>query len=201
MPRAQFGREAGVIDAHRPPGFGQAGGDPLSAIARLAIAYGAKSVMVTDVNADMVSRLVEDGAQASTLDAIMATADVVICTTGKVGLIKPEMIRKGQVLFALSNPYPEIEPDLARAAGAAYAADGAHINNALVFPGIFKGAIQARARTLLPQMFIAAAEAIAGCVQQGEVVPSPLSPEVHAAVADAVARCAHSLGLANTARL
>lgn len=178
-------------------GLGAAG----SAIARLAIAYGAKSVMVTDVNADMVSRLVEDGAQASTLDAIMATADVVICTTGKVGLIKPEMIRKGQVIFALSNPHPEIDPDSARAAGASYAADGAAINNALAFPGIFKGALEVRAGSLHPQMFIAAAEAIASVVAPAEIVPSPLDPTVHNAVRVAVADCARSLGLANTAKL
>ena len=73
-------------------GLGAAG----SAIARLIIAYGAHSVMVTDVNPEMIARLVADGAQAATLDSIMATADVVICTTGKVGLIKPEMIRRAR---------------------------------------------------------------------------------------------------------
>ena len=178
-------------------GLGAAG----SAIARLIIAYGAQSVMVTDVNPEMIARLVADGAQAATLDSIMATADVVICTTGKVGLIKPEMIRKGQVIFALSNPQAEIDPDTAREAGASYAADGAAINNALAFPGIFKGALETRASTLHPRMFIAAAEAIASVVPPDEVVPSPLDPEVHEAVRRAVADCARSLNLANTAKL
>lgn len=178
-------------------GLGAAG----SAIARLIHTYGVGELLVTDVSPQAVEALVQSGARGSTLDGIFKEADIVICTTGKVGLIKPEMIRRGQVLFALSNPYPEIEPDLARAAGAAYAADGAHINNALAFPGIFKGAIRARARTLLPQMFIAAAEAIAACVTPGEVVPSPLNPVVHESVAEAVDRSARSLGLANTARL
>ncbi|HNN92171.1 malic enzyme-like NAD(P)-binding protein [Haliangium sp. UPWRP_2] len=178
-------------------GLGAAG----SAIARLIIAYGAQSVMVTDVNPEMIARLVADGAQAATLDSIMATADVVICTTGKVGLIKPEMIRKGQVIFALSNPQAEIDPDTAREAGASYAADGAAINNALAFPGIFKGALETRASTLHPRMFIAAAEAIASVVPPDEVVPSPLDPEVHEAVRRAVADCARSLNLVNTAKL
>ena len=189
------------LDLHRckvaQVGLGAAG----SAIARLIIAYGAQSVMVTDVNPEMIARLVADGAQAATLDSIMATADVVICTTGKVGLIKPEMIRKGQVIFALSNPQAEIDPDTAREAGASYAADGAAINNALAFPGIFKGALETRASTLHPRMFIAAAEAIASVVPPDEVVPSPLDPEVHEAVRRAVADCARSLNLVNTAKL
>jgi malate dehydrogenase (oxaloacetate-decarboxylating) len=178
-------------------GLGAAG----SAIAKLALAYGAGSVMVTDVNPAGIAPLVAAGARASTLEGILAESQIVICTTGKVGLIKPEMVRPGQVIFALSNPYPEIDPDAARAAGAAYAADGTAINNALAFPGIFKGALEVRAGTIHPQMYIAAAEAIAGVVAPDEVVPSPLDPRVHDAVRAAVADCARSLGLANTAKL
>lgn len=189
------------LDLHKAKvaqvGLGAAG----SAIARLIINYGASSVSVTDVNAEMIARMVAEGAHAATLDSIMASADVVICTTGKVGLIRPEMIRKGQVIFALSNPQAEIDPDTARAAGAAYAADGAAINNALAFPGIFKGALETRASMLHPRMFIAAAEAIASVVPPDEVVPSPLDPRVHDAVRQAVADCARSLNLVNTAKL
>ena len=76
----------------------------------------------------------------------MATADIVICTTGVPGLLKKEMIRKGQVILALSNPKPEISPEDARAAGASFAADGRGANNALAFPGLFRGALNARAR-------------------------------------------------------
>lgn len=178
-------------------GLGAAG----SAIARLALAYGAGSVLVTDVNSASVAALTEAGARAATLTELLREAEIVICTTGKVGLIRPEMIRPGQIIFALSNPYPEIDPDAALAAGAAYAADGAAINNALAFPGIFLGALEVRARTLHPQMFIAAAEAIANNVSPSEVVPSPLDPRVHNAVRQAVADCARGLGLANTATL
>ncbi len=178
-------------------GLGAAG----SAIAKLALAYGAKSVLVTDPNPAAVAMLTEAGAHASSLEDLLADADVVICTTGRVGLIKPEMVRRGQVIFALSNPHPEIDPDVARAAGAAYAADGAAVNNVLAFPGIFKGALEARAGTLHPQMYIAAAEAIASIVAPDEVVPSPLDPRVHDAVRKAVANCARVLGLANTAKL
>lgn len=178
-------------------GLGAAG----SAIANLILSYGTSSVMVADVNQDMVMRVVQNGARAASFEQIMQTADVVICTTGRVGLIKPEMIRPGQVIFALSNPHPEIDPDLAKKAGAAYAADGTAINNALAFPGIFAGALEARARSIEPQMLIAAAEAIAESAQEGEMVPSPLDLAVHAHVRAAVARCAIELGLQDTAEL
>jgi malate dehydrogenase (oxaloacetate-decarboxylating) len=178
-------------------GLGAAG----SAIAKLALAYGAGSVLVSDVNPAGVTPLVAAGARAASLEQILAEAEIVICTTGKVGLIKPEMVRRGQVIFALSNPHPEIDPDLARDAGAAYAADGQAINNALAFPGIFQGALEVRARTIAPEMLIAAAEALAGRVAQNEVVPSPLDLRVHDAVRQAVADCARRLGLANTAKL
>ena len=101
-------------------GLGAAG----SAIAKLALAYGVGEVMVTDRNPEAMAPLTAAGARATDFDTLIRQADIVVCTTGKVGLIKPEHIRRGQVIFALSNPYPEIEPDLARDAGAAYAADG-----------------------------------------------------------------------------
>mgnify|MGYP000712274025 CR=1 FL=1 len=85
--------------------------------------------------------------------------------------------------------------------GAAYAADGTSINNALAFPGIFKGALLTRSSQIHPKMYIAAAEAIAGCAAKSEIVPSQLDPAVHAAVTAAVADCARALGLAGTAVL
>ena len=58
------------------------------------------------------------------------------------------MVKKGQVILALTNPNPEISVDDARAAGAAFAADGRGVNNALAFPGVFRGALDARARKI-----------------------------------------------------
>jgi malate dehydrogenase (oxaloacetate-decarboxylating) len=178
-------------------GLGAAG----SAIAKLALAFGVGEVMVTDRNPDAITPLVERGAHATELSTLLERADIVVCTTGKVGLIRPDQVRRGQVIFALSNPYPEIDPDVARDAGAAYAADGAAINNALAFPGIFKGALQVRAGKIEPAMYSAAAHAIAATASSGEVVPSPLSETVHTAVSNAVAKAAEELGLANTADL
>ena len=116
----------------------------------------------------------------------MQRADVVIATTGVKGLIRPEWVRQGQVILALSNPEPEIEPLVARAHGAAFAADGKGVNNVLAFPGLFKGALQARARQFSDAMLIAAAETIAGLARGDELVPDPLDKEVHEKVAAAV---------------
>jgi malate dehydrogenase (oxaloacetate-decarboxylating) len=125
----------------------------------------------------------------------MAKADVVIATTGVPGLIKREMVRKGQIILALSNPNPEIEPETARAAGAAFAADGKSVNNVLGFPGIFRGAVDADVPRITREMLIAAAETIAGFAPPGDIVPYPLDKDLHKAVARAVARVALDKGL------
>lgn len=178
-------------------GLGAAG----SAIARLALAYGVEDVLVTDVSAGATARLTARGARAAELGALMQEADIVIATTGKPRLIAPSMVRKGQVIFALSNPEPEIEPDDARAAGAAFAGDGRSINNALAFPGLIKGVLAARSRTITTEeMLVRAAEVIASLAESGEVVPSPLNPKVHEAVCEATASRARELGLEGTAR-
>ncbi len=200
---------AGIMNACRLVGLdlksakmGQVGlGAAGSAIAKLALAYGVGDVAVTDPNEQAVLSCVAKGARASSFEAIMKEADLVVLTTGKPGLVQPHMIRKGQVIFALSNPMPEIDPVAARSAGAAFAADGQSVNNALAYPGIFKGALEVRSKSITPEMLIAAAEAIAGHAVRGEVVPSPLLPEVHRAVTRAVADRARAQGLSATLRV
>jgi malate dehydrogenase (oxaloacetate-decarboxylating) len=177
-------------------GLGAAG----AAIARLAMAYGVKSVLVADPSSAAVASVVRDGAEAADLASLLANADIVIAATGKPALIAPASIRKGQVVFALSNPDPEIAPSDALEAGAAFAGDGRSINNALAFPGLFKGALDVRSRSITPRMRVAAAEAIAALAPPGEVVPSPLDLVVHQAVARAAAETARAEGLAGTAR-
>jgi malate dehydrogenase (oxaloacetate-decarboxylating) len=177
-------------------GLGAAG----SAIARLIMAYGVKDVLVTDPAPAAVERMVGFGARALDLAGLMEQADIVIATSGRPGLIPPASIRPGQVILALSNPDPEIDPPAATAAGAAYAADGRSINNALAFPGLFAGAFVARSRSIEAPMLIEAAVVIADHAEKGELVPSPLGRAVHAAVTAAVAARARALGLENTAR-
>jgi malate dehydrogenase (oxaloacetate-decarboxylating) len=178
-------------------GLGAAG----SAIARLAMTYGAADVLVHDPSTEALSRVASQGARPLELAALMREADIVIATTGRPGLITPEMVRRGQVIFSLSNPVPEIYPDDALAAGAAFAADGRSINNALAFPGLFRGALDVRSRAITPEMMVAAAEAIAARAEGGAIVPSPLDLEVHQAVRRAAAEKARAQGLAGTASL
>ena len=155
-------------------------------ILRLLMRAGAKHVIGTDLDEGARRRLASMGGEAATLDEIMKRSDIVIATTGVRGLIKPESVRKGQVVMALSNPDPEIEPALALQYGAAIAADGKGINNVLGFPGLFKGALAARAPCFTDEMLLAAAKAIAGLAKGDELVPDALDLEVHRAVAAAV---------------
>lgn len=152
--------------------------------------------MGADLSQDALNRLKAAGGIPATLEEIMAKADIVVATTGVQGLIKPEMVRKGQIILALSNPNPEIDPDLALKAGAAYAADGTSVNNVLGFPGIFRGAIDAQSREISNEMLLAAAKTLAERTKEGYLVPHPLNKEVHLAVARAVAEKAYEQGLA-----
>ncbi len=168
-------------------GLGAAG----LAISRMLLAYGVKEVKGIDRDEIACQRFVEHGgALADSLEDLMATSDIVVATTGVAGLIKPEMVRKGQIILALSNPNAEINPKAALAAGAAFAADGRLVNNVLGFPGIFRGALNAYAKDITYPMLIAAALAIVDSTKPGDLVPHPLDPNVHENVAAAVERVA-----------
>jgi malate dehydrogenase (oxaloacetate-decarboxylating) len=173
-------------------GLGAAG----NAIGRILIKLTGKPVMGADISQAALDRFATEGGQPASLAEIMAEADIIIATTGAPGLIKPEMVRKGQIILPLSNPYPEIDPDAALAAGAAFAADGKVVNNVLGFPGILRGAVDANATRISPQMYLAAAETLADLTPPGELLPNPLDKTVHQAVARAVARKAIEQGLA-----
>ena len=163
-------------------GLGAAG----TGIVRLLQAYGVRHVLGTDRNASAVARLAAAGGEGVTLEALMQRADIVIATTGVKDLIRPQWVRQGQVILALSNPDPEIEPLVAGEHGAAFAADGKGINNVLAFPGLFKGALEARARRFTDAMLMAAAHTIAAAAVGDELVPDPLDKQLHQKVAAAV---------------
>ena len=178
-------------------GLGAAG----SAIARLMMAYGVGDVLAHDRSEEAMQWLGSLGARPVDLETLMRESDIVIATTGRPRLIDPKLVRPGQVIFPLSNPYPDIDPGEAIAAGAAFATDGRTINNALAYPGLFRGALDVRSRAITREMMIAAARAIAAYAEPGEVVPSPMAPGVHAAVRDAVMAEARRLGLEGTAKI
>jgi malate dehydrogenase (oxaloacetate-decarboxylating) len=153
-------------------------------------------VLGADLSESARQHFEQIGGIPSTLDEIMSKADIVLATTGAAGLFKPEMVRKGQIIFALSNPNPEIDPEAAVAAGAAFAADGKSVNNILGFPGILRGAVDANVVRISEEMLLAASTTIANLAEPGELVPNPLDKKVHWTVAQAVARKAVEQGLA-----
>lgn len=172
-------------------GLGAAG----MGISKLLRAYGIEHVYGTDINPEAKERFAALGGIPTDLGGVMKEARIVIATTGVPGLIKPEMVQPKQVILALSNPNPEIAPDDAMTAGAAYAADGQSVNNAIAFPGLFKGALMARATTINNAMKIAAANTIAGFTMTGDLVPNILDKKLHEAVARAVEEAALKTGV------
>ena len=173
-------------------GLGAAG----LSIGKFLLKYTSNPTLGTARTKDSVKRHVEQGGIPASFDEIMQTADIVIATSTVGGLIKPSMIRKGQIIFALSNPHPEITAELAMASGAAFAVDGRTVNNLLAYPGIWRGTLDAMATKITYEMYIAAALAIAGAAAERELVPNILDPKVHLAVAHSVARAAVNSGVA-----
>ncbi|HET9094971.1 MAG TPA: NAD(P)-dependent oxidoreductase, partial [Solirubrobacteraceae bacterium] len=170
-------------------------------IATLIHDAGVKRVLASDPNSAAQEHARARGIEITDLDTLMREADVVVATSGKPGLIRPEMVRPGQVIFALTNPAAEIDPEVALAAGAAFAADGTSINNVLGYPGIFKGALLAGAREINLEMKRAAAWALAGLTVSSELIPEMLDRTVHDVVTEAVRQAAVDSGVADLERV
>jgi malate dehydrogenase (oxaloacetate-decarboxylating) len=173
-------------------GLGAAG----SGISTLLLSYGVRRLIGTDIKDEAMRRLERLGGQRDSLEGVLKRATIVVATTGVPGLISPGAIRPGQVILALSNPNAEIRPEEALAVGAAFAVDGKVVNNALAFPGIFRGTLDTRASRITDRMKIAAAEAIAALAPPDELVPEILDRAVHQTVAQAVAAAARAAGVA-----
>jgi malate dehydrogenase (oxaloacetate-decarboxylating) len=155
-------------------------------IARLVKVAGARTLYGADIDARVCARFAALGGTVLGLEELLERADVVIATTGRKGLIPPERIRPGQIVFALSNPEPEITPHTALAHGAAVATDGRSMNNLLAFPGLFRGILDLRARRFDDAHLLAAARALTELTPEKDITPDPLDPKVHEAVAAAV---------------
>jgi malate dehydrogenase (oxaloacetate-decarboxylating) len=145
------------------------------------------------------------GRTGSLSDALEG-ADVFIGVSAP-GIVSGEMIRRMNdrpIILAMANPVPEIMPDVARDAGAFIVGTGRsdfpnQINNALAFPGVFRGALDARAERITDEMKVAAAHALAGYVKKparDHIIPPVLDHHVVRAVADAVQAAAVSSGVA-----
>ena len=170
-------------------------------IATLIKQAGAAAVIASDPSEESHERARERGIEIAGFEQVMKEARIVVATTGRPGLIGPELIGDGQVILALTNPDPEIAPRAALEAGAAFAADGSMVNNVLGFPGIFRGAMLAGAAEISTGMKLAAARAIAGLTEASELVPDALDPKVHELVAEAVTDAAVKEGLGRPERV
>jgi malate dehydrogenase (oxaloacetate-decarboxylating) len=181
------------------------------ASAKLLIEYGARNVILVDSQGIVSSNRGDLNSTKMEMLAItnpdnlsgdlakaMQLADVFVGLS--VGdIVTQDMVRSmspGAAVFAAANPTPEIMPDLARAAGAAVVGTGRsdfpnQINNSLAFPGVFRGALDARAPRITNRMKTAAAEALAGLVAEPTpeyIIPWSLDKAVVPAVSHAVAR-------------
>ena len=198
-------------------GAGAAG----TAIAKLLVSAGIGDVIVCDRTGAIVegrpgmnsaktdlSKLTNRAKKSGTLAEVLPGADVFIGVSAP-GALTGEMVRTmagDAIVFACANPVPEIYPDEALAAGAAVAASGRsdlpnQLNNVLAFPGVFRGALDARASDINDAMKVAAAHALAGLVAPEElradyILPLPFDPKVCPAVAQAVAQAARDSGVA-----
>ncbi len=184
------------------------------AIARLLLSYGFKHIIMVDRCGIISSHSegINDAQQAmlevtnlqdlhGTLADAMHGADVVIGVSAP-GVISGDMVASmadDAIVFAMANPVPEIYPEQAHMAGARVVGTGRsdfpnQVNNVIAFPGIFKGALIARAGCITEQMQLAAARALASLVSDAElseefIMPDPFDPRVADCVAEAVCQC------------
>ena len=180
------------------------------AIAKLMLAYGFNNVTICDsrgivtkenannpVKKEIAGLTNPDGLSGSLADALVG-ADIFIGVSAP-NIVDEQMIRSmndDPMIFALSNPTPEVMPDVAKAAGARIIGTGRsdfpnQINNVLVFPGIFRGALDARAPQITEGMKMAAAKGLASLIADDElkpeyIIPDAFDPRAMRAVADAV---------------
>ena len=198
-------------------GAGAAG----TAIVKLLLSAGFKNITMTDIHGIIYKGRPENDWSNEEMAAVtnplslkgcLATAiegaDIFIGVSAP-GVLKPQMVKRmnrDAIIFACANPTPEIMPDEAKAAGARIVSTGRsdypnQINNVLVFPGMFRGAFDVRAREINEEMKMAAANALASLISDDElsedyIIPKAFDPRVGASVAAAVAKAARNTGVA-----
>ena len=191
------------------------------AISRLLLSAGVRDLTLCDRNGTIyqgrnvgmnpvkeeLAQVTNLSRQAGSLAEVLPGADVFIGVSAP-GALTTEMVKTmnhDAVIFACANPTPEIFPDEAKAGGAAVVSTGRsdypnQINNVLAFPGVFRGALDARASDINDAMKLAAAKALAELVgddlSADYIIPAAFDPRVKDAVADAVAQAARSSGVA-----
>ena len=192
------------------------------AIGRLLLSAGVRDLTLCDRNGavytgrpvgmnpvkEEMARVTNLQRQSGSLKDVLPGADVFIGVSAP-GAVTTEMVKtmnRDAIIFACANPTPEIFPEEARAGGAAVISTGRsdfpnQINNVLAFPGIFRGALDVRARDINDAMKIAAARALAGLIPDAAlradyIIPEAFDPRVRDAVAEAVRQAARDSGVA-----
>ena len=191
------------------------------AIIKLLVSLGLKDVIMCDrkgaiyegregLNAEKeeMAKISNREMRKGSLAEVIKGADVFIGVSAP-GTVTPEMVKTmapDPILFPMANPVPEIMSDLAKEAGAAVIGTGRsdfpnQINNVLAFPGIFRGALDVRAKDINDEMKVAAAYAIANLIDEKDlnadyIIPNPFDKRVAPAVAKAVAEAAKKTGVA-----
>ena len=191
------------------------------AIIKLLMAMGLKNVIMTDRQGaiyegrdglnpikEEMAKITNPGKESGKLADVIKGADVFIGVSAP-GTLTKDMVRtmaKDPIVFACANPTPEIFPDEAKEAGAAVVSTGRsdypnQVNNVLCFPGIFRGALDVRAKDINDEMKIAAAKALAALIPDDElsadnILPKAFDPRVKDAVAKAAAEAAIRSGVA-----
>lgn len=191
------------------------------AIIKLLVSLGLKDVIMCDrkgaiyegregLNAEKeeMAKISNREMRKGSLAEVLKGADVFIGVSAP-GTVTPGMVKTmapNPILFPMANPVPEIMPDLAKEAGAAVVGTGRsdfpnQINNVLAFPGIFRGALDVRAKDINDEMKVAAAYAIADLIDEKDlnadyIIPNPFDKRVAPAVAKAVAEAAKKTGVA-----
>lgn len=181
------------------------------AITRLLLRYGFSHICMCDISGILspasknLNQMQKDMLQYTNLEQKTGTladalqgADIFVGVSAP-GIVTKEMVasmNQDAILFAMANPVPEIMPDLAKEAGARIVGTGRsdypnQVNNVVAFPGIFKGALEGRATQITEEMKLAAAEAIAGLVEESKlhednIMPEAFDPRVADVVAQAV---------------
>ena len=189
-------------------------------ICKLILQFGAGDVVLVDRQGALcpgeewmnpaqkaMAEITNKNKQRGTLAEIIKDKDIFIGVSAP-NLVTAEMVRtmaKDAIVFAMANPVPEVMPDVAKAGGARVVATGRsdfpnQVNNVLVFPGIFRGALDVKARDITEEMKLAASRAIASLVTDEElneeyIIPSPFDKRVCAVVAKEVGRVAIEQGI------
>ena len=190
-------------------------------ITKLLLSAGAKDITLCDRKGaiyegreglnwikEEMAKITNRAKKSGSLADMLVGADVFIGVSAP-GMVTTEMVKtmnRDAIIFACANPTPEIFPDEAKAGGAAVVSTGRsdypnQINNVLAFPGIFRGALDARASDINDEMKIAAAKALAALISDEElsaeyIIPAAFDPRVKDAVAAAVKQAAYDSGVA-----